>query len=155
MNRATNEYFDIICIIFIMCMALFNLPPLASYWGKSLVAYREDKTALDVNEAISVPDADLTSDTYVNSYGNTMKKGKDLILALLVADEGTSFPKQIKLGSSDIVKIDDAWLSNRYGNLANMKVNNTTRLVDIPNANITRVELLYSGTNAFWYFEFA
>lgn len=155
MNRGTNEYFDIICIIFIMCIALFNLPPLMSYWGKSLVAYREDKTALDVNEAISVPDADLTSETYMNSYGNTMKKGKDLILALLIADEGTSFPKQIKLGSSDIVKIDDAWLSNRYGNLANMKVNNTTRLVDMLNADITRVELIYSGSNAFWYFEFA
>lgn len=154
MNRATNEYLDIICLILIMCLALFNLPPLMNYWGKSLVAYREDKTALDVNGAISVPDADLTSTSYINSYGNTMKKGRDLILALLVADEGTPFPRQIKLGSSDIVKIDDAWISNRYTNLANMKVNNTTRLVDMPNASITRVELLYSGTNAFWYFEF-
>lgn len=154
MNRTTSEYFDIVCLIFIMCLALFNLPPLTSYWGKSLVFYREDKTALDVNEAISVPDADLASIAYVNSYGNTMKKGRDLILALLVADEGTSFPRQIKLGSSDTVKIDDAWLSNRYTNLANMKVNNTTRLVDMPDADISKVELVYSGTNAYWYFEF-
>jgi hypothetical protein len=125
---------------------------LAKYWNKNLVTSREDKTAWDTEGSIYLDGIDLNSDTYVNTYGNTFTNGSELLMGLLVADEGNPFPEAIKINDGSIINMNNAWISNKYAEVASIS-SGGTKLINMQNWKISSMRLEYDASgNTYWHF---
>lgn len=154
MTRISDGMFELVAVVLIICLFVVNSSYLISYWNTSIVYNREDKTAMDASSAIEVYNIDFNSDSYKNTYGNTLKTGKDLIMSLLLVDEGTPYPRRLKILNSEIINLNNDWVSHKYSELAKLEVNAGVKLTAAKDWKITAVELKHdSSGKPYWYYE--
>lgn len=138
MNESIDNYLDVMIIIIVLICSLTGMSLLTGYWSTSIVADRQDKTSLDTIGTIEVD--------------SVKKTGNDVLLSLIIVDEGIPYPRAAKYGSMGLEKIDNRWVIEKYAKIGRMY---SGGLSEYLSKKITSVELKWESTgNCYWQYTF-
>lgn len=98
--RASNLYFELALLVLCMVMATFNLVLFTNEVNNPLIAYTEDKSAVDAENAIYQGEVGLT--------------GADLLMSLTNIDAYTPYPRSIQINDTGIIDLNNDFVTNKY-----------------------------------------
>lgn len=99
-----SKWLDFVLLIVIIAASVVILPVVFQEYSTPILQSIEDKTALDVKNALYV--------------GNEEKTGADLLMSLVVVDEYTPYPRAIRINNTPIIVLDKSWVSSKYRNIS-------------------------------------
>lgn len=91
-----HRWFDLVMLIAVMLVGVSVLVMCVAVSSSPIAQYDEDKSVVATENGLVV-------DT-------PYKKGRELLLSLVIADEFTPYPRAIKINDSPIIQITDEWL---------------------------------------------
>lgn len=158
--RAQNMFTDLVIIILLMAGSVFMIPILYTELKNPAVQYYEDKTALDVENAIEMNTPLYTWDDEWNKY-IVSYDGATIALMLLVQDEFATYPNRIRISKAGVddyyVTFNAAYVADKY-NILNRDYNKYLR--DNVGSRVKKFDLVYPGYSVstdesqapyFWY----
>lgn len=98
--RAISQWFDVVILILVMAIGSSFTVTLFQVLQRDAIVRTEDKTMMDVDNAIYLSDGPET--------------GADILMTLLMVDDYIPYPRAIKINDNPIIKLDKAFISNKH-----------------------------------------
>lgn len=112
MQKVLSDYFDTVVLVACLGLAIVNIGVLSMFWGKHIVASRQDKTALDVRNEL-----DFDIEVLDSTYGEKSMTVREMVMSFLTVDDGVPYPKTVKItsgGDTQTYTINADWVANKY-----------------------------------------
>ena len=152
--RSQRMFMDLIIVLIMMVSASFILPTFYREIQNPGVRYHEDKTALDVENAIYFDSNIVRYDKDTNTM-QYMYTGGHLMLMLLVQDEFSQAPNKVRIGNSYYVTFNPGYIADKYDIL---NEDYDTKIKPYVNKTVYRVKYMYPSSSTpgvlssyFWF----
>lgn len=127
--RALALWLDVVILVMFLSTATVSIGTLLYENENPIVQRTQDKTAIDVENAID--DVRL------------IQRGSDILLSLVNIDEYTPYPRRIKINDFPPIILDNDFVANKYLYVSQL-YNKGVTLKDKLDWRITNVEYVYN-----------
>ncbi|MBQ2885837.1 MAG: hypothetical protein IJE43_19100 [Alphaproteobacteria bacterium] len=138
--KVVIEWLQLAVLVLVLGIGSYNVSALFRETSTPIIRDYQDKTALDAKGSLMVEGA--------------IKTGADLMFALINSDLNLPYPRSIKINSSPIIDLNNAFIANLDTNLALIYSSvGEYKLSTMLDYKVTKVEYIWDDVNGdYWHY---
>lgn len=131
-----SHWLDLVMLFVVLMYAVIVVSIFLTVCYEPIATYRVDKSTIVTEESIEVDPPEKT--------------GKDVLMALVVADDLASFPRAVRINDTPVIRLTSEWVINRNANVANIYApTGAYKLGAMLDWKVTDVRYVYDGDGGY------